>query len=185
LNSKGQIAFVGRLSGDGVDLSNDTALWSDASGSLALIAREGDLAPGTSGGRFHEIDGTLALNSGGQVAFGARLQGHSHAWPGPFGIWAQDKSGTLRLVALVGETVEVGPGDFRSFSNVNFDCCAGGEEQNQYFNERGQVAFVARFTDGSEGIFVSDVATVPEPGSLALISIGLIGFLVKLPRWLR
>lgn len=50
LNSLGQTAFMGKLTGPGVDSSNDTALWTENStGELQMIAQEGDMievAPG-------------------------------------------------------------------------------------------------------------------------------------------
>jgi hypothetical protein len=127
MNATGSVAFVSGLYGD-VSPADESAVWSDASGSLAVIVREGELAPGTNGQRFAQFDGgSLMLNSAGQAVFGARLQGASEAQPGPYGLWVQDKTGALQLVALVGEEIEVGPGDVRTISSINFACCAGGE----------------------------------------------------------
>jgi hypothetical protein len=44
------------------------------------------------------------------------------------------------------------------------------------FNNLGQVAFLAEFTDGSEGVFVSNVVSVPEPSThtVALIVFSLL-----------
>ena len=50
LNNAGQTAFVAELSGSGVDGYNDDGIWSEGSGSLALVARSGDHAPGTPSG---------------------------------------------------------------------------------------------------------------------------------------
>jgi len=40
------------------------------------------------------------------------------------------------------------------------------------FNNLGQLAFAARFTDGSSGIFVSNAVAVPEPPSFSAILVG-------------
>ena len=45
LNDAGQTAFYSRLAGSGVDTSNDDGIWSERSGSLALVARSGNQAP--------------------------------------------------------------------------------------------------------------------------------------------
>jgi len=49
LNSAGQVAFIGILTGTEVDGSNNQSIWSEGGGSgLALVVRAGDTAPGTS-----------------------------------------------------------------------------------------------------------------------------------------
>ena len=50
LNAAGQTAFGATLSGSGIGSTNDSGIWSEGSGALALVAREGDPAPGTDGG---------------------------------------------------------------------------------------------------------------------------------------
>ena len=47
LNDAGQTAFVGALTGAGVTSTNNWGVWSNGSGSLELVARAGDQAPGT------------------------------------------------------------------------------------------------------------------------------------------
>ena len=37
------------------------------------------------------------------------------------------------------------------------------------FNDRGEVAFAAEFLDGTQGVFVSTAATIPEPSTALLI----------------
>src|SRR5262249_42559607 len=46
-NDAGQTAFWARLSGTGVDSTNDTGIWSEGSGDLQLVARTCQHAPGT------------------------------------------------------------------------------------------------------------------------------------------
>src|SRR5262245_55389056 len=50
LNDAGQTAFRANLSGSGVDSTNNQGAWSEGSGSLALVARSGNQAPGAAGG---------------------------------------------------------------------------------------------------------------------------------------
>ena len=57
LNNAGQTAFFANLTGSGVDATNDLGIWSEGTGSLALVAREGSHAPGTpSGVNFNGFD---------------------------------------------------------------------------------------------------------------------------------
>ena len=69
INSAGQVAFYGDEY-DGIDFdTRKSGVWAGAPGALAMVAREGDPAPGTglNFGRF--IRNTPAMNRFGQVAF--------------------------------------------------------------------------------------------------------------------
>jgi hypothetical protein len=97
MNRWGRVAFESSLAPVGsIDDTNDEALWTDASGTLDLVAREGDLAPDTPDGvRFIRFE-DWKLNAGGTVAF------HAH-WTGSGndrneGIWKTSPAG-LELVA--------------------------------------------------------------------------------------
>ena len=63
LNNAGQTAFVGSLTGTEVDRAFDSGIWSEGGGSgLALVAREGNEAPGTPEGvHFRSLTTRLAL----------------------------------------------------------------------------------------------------------------------------
>jgi hypothetical protein len=178
INSDGKTAFGATLTGVGVDSGqyslNNQGIWSEGFGSLALVAREGDQAPGTPDGMsFGNFDSAHPmLNSAGQVAFESffGLNGMSDGR----GIWAQDRVGTLRLIINTGGQIEVAPGDFRTVAALESVCCTTADEGHfNPFNELGQLAFRARFTDGSEGIFVSSIAAVPEPTALFLLFVTL------------
>ena len=97
LNDAGQTAFFAGLTGSGVVAHvDDQGIWSEGSGSLALVARTGSQAPGLpSGVNFSYLDfGPLALNNAGQTAFVA-------SFTGGYGIWSEG-SGSLALVASGG-----------------------------------------------------------------------------------
>jgi len=176
LNDAGQTAFVGRVNSGN---STNDGIWSEGGGSLALVAREGDIAPGPGTSDFFSFFAFPVLNEAGQTAFLANLNGGTG--PTDAGIWAEDTSGVLRLIARAGDLLDVddGPGtDFRTISELNFYSDNGnGDGRESGFNNLGQLAFYAEFTDGSSGIFVSNVAAVPEPASFALTALGLLGLL--------
>ena len=50
INDAGQVAFRANLAGSGVDSTNNQGIWSEGSGSLALVARTGSAAPGAPDG---------------------------------------------------------------------------------------------------------------------------------------
>jgi len=186
LNGAGQTAFFGALAGTGVDGSNNSGIWSEGGNSgLALVARAGNAAPGTSSGVNFLALASPVLNGAGQTAFFGFLTGTGVDGSNDFGFWAEDPLGALTLIAREGDQLDVddGPGiDLRTISSlVGFQ--PGNESGNEdgrrsNFNDLGQLAFVATFTDGSSGVFVSDLAAqaIPEPSSIALMLSAVLGF---------
>lgn len=203
INALGEVAFEGRLTeGTGeVTSNNDEGIWSEGGGpGLRLVAREGDHAPGTPAGvvfgrpawppppppppppgyvldhPFREF----SINSLGQVAVVATLSDEAGEVTAGnnLGIWAQDHTGLLHLVVRTGDLLDVddGPGvDLRTVEGLETIFGTGNEDgRASAFNDRGQLAFRARFTDGTQGIFVSNLVAVPEPSGLQLTTFGCL-----------
>jgi hypothetical protein len=103
------------------------------------------------------------LNDRGQVAVGQHLAGAGVDSTNDFAIWATDSTGALQLIAREGDQLEVAPGEFRTISGLNrTDHDANSNGWPSAFNNLGQLAFWASFTDGSQGVFVSNaVAHIP------------------------
>lgn len=178
LNASNQTAFRAVLKIDGdVTSSNDDGVWSEGSGALALIAREGSQAPGVPGGAvFNNLFSDPVMNSSGRVAFRAVLQsGITGISPSNNeGIWAEDALGKLTLVVREGDAVEVTPGDFRTVNSFAFStgAASGGQDGRAIvFNDNYTLAFQATFTDGTSGIFTATLTAVPEPATFALLCI--------------
>lgn len=164
LNDAGQVLSSALLTGPGVDSSNDVAGYlTDKFGNVMLIGRNGDPAPGTPAGTilanpgvFH---GVPMLNNAGQFAYSNGLAGPGVDSTNDFGIWASDLHGQVHLIARKGDQIEVAVGDSRTVSDLSF--VGGNSTSNGWpssFNNLGQLAFWASFTDGSEGVFVSNTA---------------------------
>ena len=104
LNAAGQVAFQGSLSGVDINSANSRGIWSDSFGTLALVTRTGDHAPGTPDGV--NFNGFLAhsglnLNDLGQLAFGGVLTGSGVSNSNNFG-WYSEGGDMLSLVARAG-----------------------------------------------------------------------------------
>jgi hypothetical protein len=111
LNNKGETAFHATLSGAGVNPSNNTSFWSEGDGSLKIVAREGDQAPGRPSGEvFGEFLLYPFLSETGRTVFPASLLNG----PGDFdeGVWAYDE-GALSVVASTGEQAPGAPSGFQ------------------------------------------------------------------------
>src|SRR5207245_1091345 len=107
INSQGYAAFTATLTGSGVTRGNNEGLWWGKPGSLRLVARKGDAAPGTNGrfGKFcsivlpddNSVDGTIG------PVFLAKLSDK----PNSLGLWAVDSQGTVQLVASKGDSMTI------------------------------------------------------------------------------
>lgn len=103
LTSMGKIGFRARVVGNGVDSSNDEGIWSNRSGSLSLVVREGDQVPGApSGVKFGIFHFYIESNDAGQIAFKSTLTGAGVDTSNDSGLWSEG-SGTLKLVAREGD----------------------------------------------------------------------------------
>jgi hypothetical protein len=191
INIHGDVAFQSdlRVGLGGVNLSNDSAIWVEKSGIVQLVVREGDFAPGVPGGFFHDFIEPAAplFNNSGHIAFSAVLSSSNGAVSNANnrGIWAQDPLGTLTLVARTGDLVDVddGPGvDLRTISLLLLRSGSTGQSGTpNTFNDAGQLAFEARFTDGTQGVFLWSPNNVPEPSTISVLLIGTTG-LIRLRR---
>jgi hypothetical protein len=182
LNDAGQTAFRAILT------SGESGIWSEGTGELALVARGGMQAPGTpSGVTFSSVANQMhspLLNSAGQTAFFGLLTGSGVDSRNNEGIWATDPRGLLRLIAREGDLLEVAPGDFRTIgtppltpaSSLHLEDgwpTGNSDGHASAFNNLGQITFLAYFTDGSSGIFVSNRVAIPEPATIALAASAL------------
>ena len=163
IDDDGEVAFraylLQDLQGTGeVTKSNNTGIWTEQAGSgLELLAREGDPAPGMPSGMvFDNLLYDPIGNENGQVAFYALLRPNIVEDSSPIGsgIWAQDRNGDLRLIVSAGDPLEVATGDTRIVDRLALDFD---------LNNLGQLLFRATFEDGTQGIFVSNIATISEP----------------------
>jgi hypothetical protein len=181
LNNNGHAAFIGGFRG----AEFGSAIWSEGQGSgLALVARSGASAPGVEAGVGFGFfaDRTVVLNNNGRTAFRADLVGPGIDSTNDSGLWAEDSAGMLRLIAREGGLLDVSDDplspDLRTVSVLSWIVgnTGNGDGRASSYNDLGQVTFAARFTDGSEGVFVSNLVAVPEPTSLAmLVALGMAG----------
>jgi hypothetical protein len=159
INAAGRTAFHAALEigVGGVESERSAGIWSEGSGSLALVARTGALAPGAGQGVKFEGLHALTINAAGQIAFHGSLAGQGVHGSNDSGIWAQDASGHLHMVVRGGQQIEVAPGDIRTVDHVSLSHSTGNQDgRPSSFNDRGQILIDATFTDGSSGLFVSN-----------------------------
>lgn len=174
LSDAGHLAFMA-----GLDSSFDTSesIWiAEPSGAKRMLARAGDRPPGAPAGvtffgnpgLLVPTFGSLALNAAGQVAFDAFLAGPGLTEAQRKGLYATDPKGTLVKVAQPGDVVDVhGDGsDLRTVLTAAFN--KDGLTLEHYngptLNDQGRLVFRLVFTDGSSGVFTSDLGPWSDLG---------------------
>jgi hypothetical protein len=179
LNDNDQVALnivlqTGSVNG-GVTCHDNDGLLSDASGSWALIAREGDHAPGTAAGTdFGDGQcgtwgtfGTLAFTNAGKIAAAAHLTGTGVTADDDTGIWTNVNS-SMELVAREGTQAPGAPAGavFDDFFSATFAF-------QPHLNENGQVLLhEATLKQGTGGVDSTNRSGIwmGSPGSLALVA---------------
>ncbi len=132
INSAGDVGFSSTLTG-AVTSDNDNGAWAETAGSLGLVARKGDVAPGMNGALFGTF--TLAGNipvmgRTGPVVLRTTLTGATPTTN--TAIWS-DGSGVRELLVRAGD---IAPGTSVTFGNL-----ISGVPQAVY-NGSGQAAFL-------------------------------------------
>jgi Dockerin type I domain len=170
LNAQGRVAFTANLSGPNPSGTNNFSIWSEGrTGALEMIAREGQQAPDLPAGFV--FSGTFkdpTINSTGRVAFMAQIA--PNFGQDIEGIWAQDQSFDLKLIALAGSPVSGSgvPGTI-NFNMFTFVSGTGDQDgRRSGFNDLGQVAFRAGLSSGIEAGFVSNIAVTLQKGDFNL-----------------
>ncbi len=179
VNRQGQIALSTELRGSDVALTNNTAIYVyEPDGSARLVAREGDLAPGTPSQTFDSLTfGELGFNSQSQIAFYTGLVNPGDDFASNAGLFLADPLLGIIPIVVGGQLFEVAPGDFRQVLDLTLDgfyLGSGGEDGTpSSFNDSGQLVFNLFFTDGSSGTFVSSPIPVPNTALAMLTALGV------------
>ncbi len=156
LNDAGEVGFLGVLDGPSVSVFDEDAVWVGAPGSLQILARGSDFAPGTPDLSFFSISVNPRLNNSGRAGFASSLIGDGVTSANNSGLW----SGAVGSVALVAREGDAG---------------VGGAPGQLYGNptvlsmsDSGAIVFRGSFT--GPGVTPSTSAAIWSglPGSLAL-----------------
>ncbi len=149
-NDSGAAAFWATLS-SGVQ---DNGIWSDASGSLSLVARAGQQAPGTGFGvqfKDFSFNDRMMMDGLGRTYFEATLQGSGVSTANDRGFW-RESQGNLSLLAREGNLAP-GLGVTAIFTTLS----------NLVVNSGGQFAFTGTVSgsgidsSNNRGLWASDV----------------------------
>jgi hypothetical protein len=172
-NDFGRVALYGGLAGaEGTPESNSALMSDGLTPTFQIVARRGSPVPGVATAVFQEFiagEDEFHINNFGQLMFWARVAGQGISSTNDEGLWAQDRNGELQMIVREGMTIDVDNGiteDLRTVWMID-------RRGLHRFNDRGQIVFAVRFTDGTSGVFVSNAVAVPEPNSLGQAVLGI------------
>lgn len=175
MNSRDQLAFMGRLQGPSVTTSNDSGVWVEGPDGFRLVAREGDLASGAPDGvRFASIEpgGGAALNESGEALFRAQLTDATGAPSNQYGVWTEIRD-KVELVAHAGQLLEVRPGIYKEISSIGYVA-----PSTSSVNIKGLLRI--GFSDESSGLYL--IMRVPEPCGLTYLIVAQLFLMPMLRR---
>jgi len=179
LNRSGEVAFNSFISS--AARPSGRAVWTGQPRRLRLVARTGDVAPGTGGLVFSDLpQNGVVLSDSGQVAFIARFGTDGNSTTGT-AVFATDKTGPLRLIARVGTSVGGGPViDGLQFCGT---LASNGDGRRTPFDAAGRLLFYANtFSTGNspgqetlyQVTFDPSAPVIPANGQPASVA-GVIG----------
>ena len=180
INQRGSVAFEAYINPDPGFFDANAIVVEDTSGQLKSVVAAGDSVPGgPAGARFlvRSFTSYFAFNGLGQIAFTGQFVPVGGSASNPMlGVFVYDPTRGLLPVALPGDIIEVQPGDLRKIAVAGIiGFPTGGEDGTaKMLNENGELLFFARFTDGSNGLFVSNLVAVPEPAGVILAVAGAL-----------
>ncbi len=175
INDQDHILARGSLRGQGVDGSNDQAIWMGPLDAPAMIFREGNLAFGMPAGvvfAFTSSSDTTSLsapgyvfNDSGDVLLHASVAGPGIGPANNVGLWFYEAdTAAWSLVLREGDIV-----DNRAIKSIN----AFFNWESGYFHsfaDDGSFALDLLFTDSERGVYR---VTVPEPSAIVVLFMGL------------
>jgi len=155
-NAEGAVAFTAALNGAAVSKSNGSALFiRNAAGELASLARLGEAAAGIPGVTWSKFV-SFALPSGEDSGpiFVAEVSGPGVTKKNNLGLWAQDSTGNLILLARTGSSVPDGPSGKTLSRLTLLNPLPPTQGSARSFNDTRRITYLATFTDSTQAIIV-------------------------------
>ena len=164
INDSGDVAFEARTSevsacGDDT-CPNILAFFTRRDGVVQQTVREDGPVPGADPSVAFDTIRGLDIDDSANTIFRGRYFVDGRFY---FGIYEEGPNG-LQPIIKTGDLLEVRPDDLRTVDDVSLRIGSAGPS----LNGSGQVTFVATFTEGQRGVFLS-TPVVPEPSTAALI----------------
>jgi cyclophilin family peptidyl-prolyl cis-trans isomerase len=173
-NENSEVAFEGTMKAGlgGVTSKNALGVWATNSGSLTLVARQGDTAPN---GMVFSTFTALARTGTNTIIFGT-VTGTGVTAANNFGVFEGTAEGNLALVLHTGETI--GSKVVSTYTLNSIQTLVQGQTRN-FNDESGDLALLATFTDKTTGIVTDFTGTVTVADKVGDTAPGVSGTFSK------
>jgi hypothetical protein len=151
-----KVAFLGIMSGSGVNLTNRQGIWYSAGGSeVVMRARQRSEAPSTGGGQFKTFSAMgLPDGEGDRLLFVAKLEQQSAVdSSNDRGLWVADSTGLVRLALREGDVI----GGYTVNRLKWLEGTFGSPGQTRSFNSIGKTVGLVDFRGGSRAVVRLDI----------------------------
>lgn len=155
-NGSGDVAFLGKLKPGlgGVTSSTAAGLWSDVSGTLAPMVRQGDPVLNVKGSVAFKQFKQFVLPDNSGPLFTAVIAGNGITSANNLGLWASDGAGGNELLIRKGDKREI-DGSSRTIAAFTiFKVLKSVSGQGRWHNSGGDAACLVKCTDGTQAILV-------------------------------
>jgi len=178
LNNAHRIAFVGTLQPTRtINSKNNTGIWTNAAGSLTLLAQAGRAVPGCPAKTEFASFTKVVLPDDGGVVFLAKLThgGGGVTAANDQGLWGVNSKGRLVLLIRKGAPLKIGAAT-KTVTGFSALASATPNAGESTFNEAGTVAVLASFSDRTESVLqVSRAGAIVAVASTHSDSAGIPG----------
>ena len=187
INAEGLVAFRGALNDPTQSDAIHGIFIEDSGKGIRAIVTDGSSVPGgPPEAQFFVQDWNtnFQLNRLGQVVVGTQFRTEDDPTI-KLGLFVDDPILGFIPIALPGDLIQVKPGDIRQIAVAGISNRPTGNQDGTQMtlNERGQILFLARFTDGTSGLFVSNAVAVPESRTAFLAVAAILAMLIPNSRW--
>jgi len=165
VSKDGDITFVAWLEGEGIEPGvNDSGIWRQIDGgSLDLIARTGEQAPGVETGVVFDIIQRPNINRFGRVAFSASLRGDGIDASNNIGFWSDGLTPTIEMIARLGDAAPgTEPGTVFSYFGSDYSLA----QTLPYFSDSGAITLTATLSgpgvtaENDRGLWIGNAGTL-------------------------
>jgi hypothetical protein len=163
IDNTGRAAFAATLAGAGVTATNNAALFIvENDGTVRLLARENDAAPGATGDVRFGSFGTVRLagpftNADPIAIFSATLRGSGVQQSNARALYAATNVGTLIPIIRTGQRITISGLDVRTVRAFNFDHDEAGLRQIDDSTGAVTLALSVWFTDNSRVVLTARI----------------------------
>jgi hypothetical protein len=151
INEAGRVAFQATLSK--VPASGDSGVWSNVhDGTLRLVARKGDAAPGTNGAKFSKFLSIALPDTNGPVLVATLSHRPGINARNDSAVWTTGSDGALKLLLRKGDLTTIA-GTLRTVKDIAlFADVSGSPGQRRGFASNGDLLLRLSFTDTTQSL---------------------------------